>query len=66
MFPTTPLLYIIWNDQLQRLEKCWGCRSSMRVPLCVLSKNNKSGGEKEYQRKKRKEWSIYHGIVHEW
>jgi len=33
----TTLLYIIWNDQLQRLEKCRGCRSSMRVPLCLLS-----------------------------
>jgi len=49
----SPLLYIIWNDQLQMLEKCRGCRSSMRVPLCLLSKNNKSGGDKEYQRKKK-------------
>jgi len=48
----TPLLYIIRNDQLQRLEICRGCRSSMRVPLCLLFKKNKSGGEKEYQRKK--------------
>jgi len=47
----TPLLYIIWNDQLQSLEKCRGCRSSMRVSLCLLSKMNKSGGEKEHQRK---------------
>jgi len=52
MFPMTPLLYIIYNDQLQMLEKCWGCRSSMRVPLCLLSKKNKSGGEKEHRKKK--------------
>jgi len=26
----TPLLYIIWNDQLQRLENCRRCWSSMR------------------------------------
>jgi len=54
MFPMTPLLYIIWNDQLQRLEKCRGCRSSMRVPFCLLSKKNKSRREKEHQRKKKK------------
>jgi len=34
----TPLLYIIWNDQLQRLKKYRGCQSSMRVPHCLLSK----------------------------
>jgi len=63
----TSLLYIIWNDQLQRLEKCQGCRSSMRVPLCLLSKNNKSGGEKEHPKRKEiyKQWSNYHGMVHE-
>jgi len=48
----TPLLYIIWNDQLQSLEKYRGCRSSMRVPFCLLSKKNKSRREKEHQRKK--------------
>ena len=45
------LLYIIWNDQLQRLEKCRGCRSSMRVPICLLSKKNKSRGEKEHRKR---------------
>jgi len=50
----TSLLYIIWNDPLQRLEKCRGCRPSMRVLLCLLSKKHKSGGEKEHQRKKKK------------
>jgi len=60
----TLLLYIIWNDQLQMLEKYRGCRSSMRVLLCLLSKKNTSGKEKEHQRKKKK-WSICHGIVDE-
>ena len=48
----TPILYIIWNDQLQRLQNCRGCRSSMRVPLCLLSKKNKSGVEKEHRKRK--------------
>ena len=56
----TPLLYIIKNDQLERLEICRGCQSIMRVPLCLLFKKNNSCGEKEYQKKQR-EWSIYHG-----
>jgi len=61
----TPLVYIIWNDQLQRLKKCRGCRSSMRVPLCLLSKKNKSGERKNTKEKKYTEWSTYHGIVQE-
>jgi len=66
MFPMTPLLYIIWNDQLQRLEKYRGCRSSMRVLLCLLSKTNKSGERKNTNEKDiYKEWSIHHGIVQE-
>jgi len=48
----TPLLYIIWNDQLQRLEKCRGCGSSMRVPLCLLSKNKISLGERKNTKEK--------------
>jgi len=59
----TPLLYIIWNDQLQRLEKCRGCGSSMRVPLCLLSKNKISLGErkntKEKNDKRMVDWSWY-------
>ena len=50
----TPLLYIIWNDQLQRLEKCRGCQSSMRVPLCLLSKKNKSGERKNTKEKNKR------------
>jgi len=29
MFPMISLLYIIWNDQLQRLEKCRGYHGNM-------------------------------------
>jgi len=46
MFSMVPLLYIIRNDQLRRLEICRGCQSTMRVPLCLLSKKNKSRREK--------------------
>jgi len=52
------LLYIIWNDQLQRLEKCRGCRSSMRVLLCLPSKKNKSG-ERMNTKESKKNIYIY-------
>ena len=74
MFPMTPLLYIIWNDQLQRLENVEGVDPVCEFPF-LLSKKNKSGGEKEHRKRKNiyiyiyiyiyKEWSIYHGIVQE-
>jgi len=65
MFSMTSLLYIIRNDQLQRLEICRGYQFIMRVPLCLLFKKNKSRERKNTKRKKNKEWSIYHGIVQE-
>jgi len=46
------LLYIVRNDQLQMLEICQGCQSSMRVPLCLLFKKNKSGRERIPKEKK--------------
>jgi len=47
----TPLLYIIWNDQLQRLEKCRGCRSNMRVPFVYTLKRISMGRERTPKKK---------------
>jgi len=64
----TPLLYIIWNDQLQRLENAEGVDPVCEFPFVYSLKRISLGERKNTKEKKRniiKEWSIYHGIVQE-
>jgi len=59
----TLLLYIIRNDQLQRLELAEDVNPVCEYSFVYFSKRISIGERKNA--KKNKEWSIYHGIVHE-
>jgi len=47
MFPMIPLLYIIWNDQLQRLENVEGVDPVCEFPFVYCLKRI-SLGERKY------------------
>ena len=62
----TPLLFIIWNDQLQRYENAEGVDPVCEFPFVYSLKRISLGRERTPKKKKiYKEWSIYHGIVQE-